>query len=132
MAPTNLRSAEVWTLVARQHGVVARRQLIGRGLSPDAIRRRLAGSRLHAVARGVYAVGRPELTRNGRWMAAVLSCEPGAALSHGSAPLCGVSGPSGAAQSRSRSRARFGVSGPACASIGARGPAESPRAPGCR
>ena len=35
--------------------------------------------------RGVYAVGRPELTRSGWWMAAVLFCGPGAALSHRSA-----------------------------------------------
>lgn len=34
------------------------------------------------MARGVYAVGRPELTRYGRWMAAVLACGPGAVLSH--------------------------------------------------
>jgi very-short-patch-repair endonuclease len=34
---------------------------------------------------GVYAVGRPQLTGHGRLMAAVLSCGPGAALSHGSA-----------------------------------------------
>ena len=32
--------------------------------------------------RGVYAVGRPELTPHGRWMAAVLTCGPGAAVSH--------------------------------------------------
>jgi very-short-patch-repair endonuclease len=35
--------------------------------------------------RGVYAVGRPELTPCGRWMAAVLACGSGAALSHRSA-----------------------------------------------
>jgi very-short-patch-repair endonuclease len=37
------------------------------------------------VARGVYAVGRPELTLHGRWMAAVLAGGPGAVLSHMSA-----------------------------------------------
>jgi hypothetical protein len=31
---------------------------------------------------GVYAVGHTVLTRNGRWMAAVLACGPGAVLSH--------------------------------------------------
>jgi very-short-patch-repair endonuclease len=35
--------------------------------------------------RGVYAVGRPEVTRLGRWMAAVLVCGPNAMLSHGTA-----------------------------------------------
>jgi hypothetical protein len=33
----------------------------------------------------VFAVGRPELSREGRWMAAVLACGPGAVLSHLSA-----------------------------------------------
>ena len=37
------------------------------------------------MRRGVYAVGRPELTREGRFNAAVLACGPGAALSHSSA-----------------------------------------------
>src|SRR2546430_8162163 len=35
--------------------------------------------------RGVYAIGRPQLTVHGRWMAAVLSCGPEAVLSHESA-----------------------------------------------
>ena len=50
-----------------------------------AIEHRLKNGRLHLVVRGVYAVGRPEITRRGRWMAAVLRCGSGAALSHGSA-----------------------------------------------
>jgi very-short-patch-repair endonuclease len=37
------------------------------------------------MGRGVYAVGRAELTLHGEWMAAVLSCGSGAMLSHGSA-----------------------------------------------
>jgi very-short-patch-repair endonuclease len=41
--------------------------------------------RLHPLWRGVYAVGRPEVSDHGRWMAAVLACGPGARLSHGSA-----------------------------------------------
>lgn len=88
MATTNDRAAsngEVWRLVASQHGVVARRQLLELGLSVAAIRHRIDGGRLHLVGRGVYAVGRPELTQHGRWMVAVLACGPGAMLSHGSA-----------------------------------------------
>jgi predicted transcriptional regulator of viral defense system len=65
--------------------VVARWQLLGLGLSGRAIRHRLAVGRLHRVERGVYAVGRPGLTRHGMWMAAVLGAGPGAVLSHGSA-----------------------------------------------
>jgi very-short-patch-repair endonuclease len=74
-----------WALAARQHGVISRRQLLELGLSPRSIEHRLATGRLHQIWRGVYAVGRPELSQRGRWMAAVLSCGPKAALSHGSA-----------------------------------------------
>jgi hypothetical protein len=69
----------VWTLARRQHGVLSRRQLLELGF--QSIKHRIAKGR-HPVWRGVYAVGRPQLTRHGRWMAAVLSCGPGAALSH--------------------------------------------------
>lgn len=37
------------------------------------------------MRQGVYAVGRPQLTQRGRWMAAVLSCGEDAVLSHSSA-----------------------------------------------
>ncbi len=79
------RDAAIWALSKRQHGTVARRQLLELGLSPRRIERRITSGRLHPVWRGVYAVGRPLLGRRGRWMAAVLACGPGAALSHGSA-----------------------------------------------
>jgi very-short-patch-repair endonuclease len=68
--------------VRGQHGVVAREQLLRLGLTKKAIDHRIARGRLRAVATGVYAVGRPGLTEHGRWMAAVLSCGPGAGLSH--------------------------------------------------
>jgi very-short-patch-repair endonuclease len=54
-------------------------------MSPEAIRHRLANGRLHPLMRGVYAVGRPDVGRRGRWMAAVLTCGPAALLSHCSA-----------------------------------------------
>jgi hypothetical protein len=69
-------------IAERQHGVIARRQLLELGISRDAIRRRLAAGRLHAVHAGVYAVGHRLLTVEGRWMAAVLACGDGATLSH--------------------------------------------------
>jgi very-short-patch-repair endonuclease len=72
----------VWALVRAQHGVVAHAQLRGFGYSQEAIRHRVATGRLHVLHRGVYAAGRPEVTRHGRWMAAVLACGEGAALSH--------------------------------------------------
>jgi hypothetical protein len=77
--------APFWELVRRQHGVVSRRQLEGLGFGPEAIKHRLRTGRLRRVTKGVYAVGRPELTGCGRWMAAVLSCGDGALLSHSSA-----------------------------------------------
>jgi len=72
-------------LAARQHGVVARRQLLDRGIGPRAIGSRLAQGRFHLIHHGVYAVGHTVLTRRAHWMAAVLACGPGAVLSHRSA-----------------------------------------------
>jgi very-short-patch-repair endonuclease len=71
-----------WGLADRQHGVVTRDQLLGLGFSPRSIQHRIARGRLHSVWRGVYAVGRPQLTPHGLLLAAVLSCGPEAALSH--------------------------------------------------
>jgi very-short-patch-repair endonuclease len=72
-------------LAQRQHGVIARRQLRELGLTDSAIDRRVAAGRLHRLHHGVYAVGHRVLTVRGHWMAAVLACGPGAALSHASA-----------------------------------------------
>jgi len=60
-------------------------QLRELGFSAREVERRTGNGRLHRIERGVYAVGRPELTRRGRWMAAVLGAGPRAALSHSSA-----------------------------------------------
>src|SRR5215212_6234096 len=79
------RPASVWALAAAKHGVVTRRQLLDLDLSRRAIEHRLAIGRLHLIERGIYAVGRPELSRRGRWMTAILSCGSGATLSHRSA-----------------------------------------------
>jgi very-short-patch-repair endonuclease len=48
---------------------------------------------LHLLGRGVYAVGRPEADREGRFTAAVLSGGPGAVLSHESAAALWGIGP---------------------------------------
>src|SRR3954463_2764829 len=69
-------------LARRQHGVVARRQLLALGLSSSAIGRRIDVGRLYVVHAGVYAVGHPVLSQPGRWAAAVLACGPGAALGY--------------------------------------------------
>src|SRR3954469_25742255 len=78
-------------LAGRQHGVVARGQLLAEGLSRDAIGRRLRAGRLHPLHRGVYAVGHGHVSTEGRWGARVLACGVGAILSHrAAAALCGL------------------------------------------
>jgi very-short-patch-repair endonuclease len=69
-------------LAARQHGVVARRQLLAAGLSSKMIERRAAGRQLVRLHAGVYAVGHARLCREGHWLAAVLAVGPQAVLSH--------------------------------------------------
>jgi very-short-patch-repair endonuclease len=72
-------------LAENQHGVVARRQLLQLGFHSQAIKHWGSRGRLHRVCRGVYAIGRPQLTQYGRWMAAVLAGGPEALLSDGDA-----------------------------------------------
>jgi very-short-patch-repair endonuclease len=88
MGPTSDETSTgkgVWGIARDQHGVISRRQLLDEGFSSQAIKHRLAIGRLHPARRGVYAVGRPELTRKGRWMAVILACPPGSVLSDESA-----------------------------------------------
>lgn len=72
-------------LAERQYGVVGRGQLEDLGLKSGSIGRRVRAGRLHRLYWAVYAVGHKVLSREGRWMAAVLACGPGAVLSHHSA-----------------------------------------------
>lgn len=72
-------------LADESHGVVTAQQLRDLGYSPAAVARATAAGRLHRVHRGVYAVGRRELTPHGRCLAAVAACGRGAVLSHASA-----------------------------------------------
>lgn len=69
----------------RQHGVVSRDQLLALGYGRHAIAHRINKGLLFPIRRGVFAVGRPEVTDKGCWMAAVLACGDGAVLSHSSA-----------------------------------------------
>jgi hypothetical protein len=73
------------TLADAQHGVVARVQLLGLGVTGREIDRRVESRRLRRLHYGVYAVGHRRLTVEGRWMAAVLAGGRGAVLSHASA-----------------------------------------------
>ena len=72
-------------IASKQHDVVSITQLLDAGLTRPGVKRRLQAGRLHHIHRGVYAVGTPALTREGRWMAAVLACGESAVLSHASA-----------------------------------------------
>lgn len=83
--------ARIAELAARQHGIVARGQLLALGLSSTTITRWLQNGHLHQLYRGVYAVGHTRLTQEGRWLAAVLASGAGAVLSHGPAgQLAGI------------------------------------------
>jgi very-short-patch-repair endonuclease len=72
-------------LAGARHQVISREQLLALGFTRHAVTHMLARGDLHLLFRGVYAVGRPDVTRRGWWMAGVLACGPGAVLSHTSA-----------------------------------------------
>jgi len=78
----NGRDRKLAELADAQHGVVSLVQLQGLSLSASGVRYRVRAGRLHPIHRGVYAVGRPDLNRRGRWLAAVLACGSAAWLSH--------------------------------------------------
>lgn len=72
-------------LALRQHGLVTTRQLAEAGVDSAGLSRRIRAHRLHRVHRGVFAVGHARLSREARWLAAVLTCGRDAVLSHRSA-----------------------------------------------
>lgn len=69
-------------LAERQWGVVTRAQLVELGLGDSGLRDWVRSGRLRRLYRGVYAVGHNRLRLEGRWLAAVFACGPGAVLSH--------------------------------------------------
>ena len=69
-------------IAARQHNVVARRQLIEAGVRSSTLESWRRRGFIRQVLRGVYAVGRSALTPEGRWMAATLAAGPRSLLSH--------------------------------------------------
>ena len=72
-------------IAGRQHGRVARRQLLDAGVDHRQIDRWVADRRLLSVHRGVYAVGHRAPSALADYMAAVLAAGRGAVLSHRSA-----------------------------------------------
>jgi hypothetical protein len=92
------RARRAWSLAKGQHWAIAGFQLLELGYTRRAIRHRVDIGRLHLVFRGVYAVGRRELTRKGTWMGAILACRFQMALSHETAgALWGICGERGSA-----------------------------------
>jgi hypothetical protein len=74
-------------LAGRQWGVASLAQLEALGLGPRGVQHRAESGRLRRIHRGVYAIGGAALPREGRHLAAVLACGPGAVLSHVSAAV---------------------------------------------
>jgi very-short-patch-repair endonuclease len=72
-------------LASRQHGVVARWQLLAEGVTRDQIAHRLRNGRLHEIHRGVYLVGHTVPPPMAVEQAALLACGQQAVLSHRSA-----------------------------------------------
>lgn len=90
MVRRELRSGErrgqaLARLADQQHGVVGRRQLLELGVGDITTKRWLRTGRLHRLHREAFAVGHTRVNQRGRWLAAVLACDPGALLSHRSA-----------------------------------------------
>jgi very-short-patch-repair endonuclease len=69
-------------LSASQHGVVSLRQLRELGMTRGRVAKRIESGRWRRVHPSVVAVSHAPLTRHGFYLAAVLACGPGAALSH--------------------------------------------------
>jgi len=73
-------------LAAKQNGVFSLVHCADFGLGVRAVQKRAAAGQLFRVYQTVYSLAPPELlSRDGRFMAAVLACGPGAVLSHRSA-----------------------------------------------
>lgn len=83
MVKSARKAGKISELADRQHGYVARWQLLNLGLSSSAIARRR--DLIPSPHKGVYAVGHLERTPIALAHAAVLACGPDAVLSHDSA-----------------------------------------------
>jgi very-short-patch-repair endonuclease len=70
---------------AGEWGVLSLEELRKSGLSRRAVEVRVRNGWLHPLYRGVYAVGHPAVSVQGRWLGAVKSLGSGAVLSHFSA-----------------------------------------------
>src|ERR1044071_2664619 len=85
--PPDVRVAR---FAADWEGVASTRELNELGLNNVAIGVRVRAGHLHRVHRGVYAVGHPGISLNGRFRAAVLACGDTALLSRYAAGAASV------------------------------------------
>jgi predicted transcriptional regulator of viral defense system len=76
------RGDAVSQFAENEHGVADLDDLLRLGFSRSAVRRWAESGRLYRVHRGVYAIGRRDLSVHGKWLAAVKACGRGAALNH--------------------------------------------------
>ena len=67
-------------LAAQQHWVLTTRELVALGFSEGQIAHRVRLGLLHRRYRGVYAIGRPQLSFEGECRAAVAACGRGSAI----------------------------------------------------
>ena len=67
------RDRRVVAHAADRHGLITLAALRAFGIGPKAVEYRVKAGRLFPVHRGVYVVGRPDLTLEGRFLAAVLA-----------------------------------------------------------
>jgi Transcriptional regulator, AbiEi antitoxin/Protein of unknown function (DUF559) len=81
----NLADRRVAGAAAEEWGVLSLAELRHCGLTKRAIAVRVRRGWLHRLHQGVYAVGHARIPLEGRFLAAVKACGPGAVLSHYSA-----------------------------------------------
>lgn len=85
--------ALIGQLASVQHGVVARSQLLARGITGRVVDRLVRDAYLIPVHAGVFAVGYPPATDRARLMAAVLAGGEGSLIGHGCAAfVLGIDG----------------------------------------
>jgi hypothetical protein len=80
--PKSSLTSRIARLAARQHNVVAQRQLLEMPMGARRILRWVEAARLHEIFTRAYAVGTARVTELGRIMAAVLACGPDSFASH--------------------------------------------------
>lgn len=81
-SPCHRRDVAVSRAAAESESVLDLDELRACGLSQDSIDRRARTGRLHRLHEGVFAVGHPNVSLKGRFIAAVKASGPNAGLSH--------------------------------------------------